>query len=183
MSRAGCPSVWRLGFLSEVSRQQDRAKPRSSNKPFSWISESRSRLGRRNKRSVERKGSDPGTATSRRSDAKPSERTPKDRLRHRSVLPAARFLKVSPTETDARFRANRRRLSDSGEACLQRPIENGMHRPKYRHGQRRRRSEAGIHQEQRALSIQNVLFMEQTGLPLRSSRDNRSTSIRTALRL
>lgn len=130
-------------FLSEVSGSRTVTKPRSSNKPFSRrFPESRSgSVGETSVPSSEREAI-PGTATSAGAmRSRPS--VPKDRLRHEAFCRRPDFSKCRRPETDARFRANRRRLSDSGEAVPAETDRERMRRPKHRHGRRRRRSEAG----------------------------------------
>ena len=152
-------------FLSEVSGNRTVTKPRSSNKPFSRrFPESRSgSVGETSVPSSEREAI-PGTATAR------------------SVLPAARFLKVSPTgnrcaisgKSTSAFRLRRSR------ACGDRSRTDASAEASARTEEEAVRSWKSV-RNNRALSIPKRPFMERTVKPLRSSRDNRSTSIRTAL--
>ena len=169
-------------FLSEVSGNRTVTKPRSSNKPFSRrFPESRSgSVGETSVPSSEREAI-PGTATSAGAmRSRPS--VPEKSAPARSVLPAARFLKVSPTgnrcaisgKSTSAFRLRRSR------ACGDRSRTDALAEASARTEEEAVRSWKSV-RNNRALSIPKRPFMERTVKPLRSSRDNRSTSIRTAL--
>ena len=141
--RAGCPSVWRLGSSARCRatgplRSRDR---RISLSAGGFRKAARARSAKQAFRRAKGKRSRERPLPPERCEA--VRAYPKNRLRHEAFCRQPDFSKCRRPETDARFRANRRRLSDSGEAVPAETDRERMRRPKHRHGRRRRRSEAG----------------------------------------